>query len=214
MKRALLLLPLFLSLTGCEKIADVLGVNKANTIPSSSAAPVQAAALNDTYAYKFEINTQSPDQALKTWWRYLDARASANFSRCQFYIKQHANDFDVSTVSTGDVEEALKSRVQGCAITVYSREITEVKQETETRAIASVKIINSTPSSASHTVEDEKRRSKGEQYKYLIEKSSSGWKVSQVYKYGDSNKLIGKDDWAKEYTPSVESYQVYVFGDQ
>jgi hypothetical protein len=183
-------------------------------MPASSNTAASDSVANIKDAYKFEINTQSPDQALKTWWRYLDARSAINLSRCQDFIKEHANDFDVGNVATSEVEQALKSRMPICLNTVFNREINEVKQETETRAIAFVKVTNATPTTASHTIDDEKRRNKGEQFKYLLEKTPSGWKVSQVYQYSDTNKLIGRDDWAKQYTPYVETYQTYVFADQ
>jgi hypothetical protein len=213
MRRTLLLLPLFLSLSGCDKISAVFGENNAPNKDSAGAAPMKAPVESDDYEYKFEINTQSPDQALKTWWRYLDAKADMEVTRCTANLAKVVN-FDVSRITTGEMEQALNSRTLKCLGSVYSREITEVKQETETRAIVFVKITNVTPSTASHTSEQEKRRSQGEQYKYLIEKTSSGWKVSQAYLYSSTNKLVGREDWEKSYAPYVESYPTYVFGRQ
>lgn len=214
MRRTILVLPLCLILTACDKVSSLVGTAAPTAKPASnnSAGSAPIVAIKD--GYKFEINTQSPDQALKTWWRYLDARDALNFSRCQAFIKEHANDFDVGSVATSEVEQSLKSHMLICSQTVYNREINEVKQETETRAIAFVKVTNSTPTTASHTIDDEKRRNKGEQFKYLLEKTPSGWKVSQVYHYSDTNKLLGRDDWEKQYTPYVETFQTYVFVNQ
>jgi hypothetical protein len=214
MSRALLLLPLFLSLSGCDKISVVFGEKNAPNKDYSGAAPMKAPVESDGYEYKFEINTQSPDQALKTWWRYLDAKAEMAVSRCTANLGKEEVKFDVSRITTGELEQTLNSRPLKCISSVFSREITEVKQETETRAIVFVKINNVTPSTVSHTSEQEKRRSEGEQYKYIIEKTSSGWKVSQAYLYSSTNKLLGKEDWGKSYSPYVESYPVYVFESQ
>ena len=109
---------------------------------------------------------------------------------------------------------ALKSIAYNCSSDIFEREIREIKLETETRAIAFVKIRNVTPSTAAHTESQEESRLRGEEYKYLIERSKEGWKISQVYKYSETNKYINKELWGKEYTPYIESYPSYVFGGQ
>lgn len=211
MRKAIAVLPFCLILTACDKVTAIFGTSASPQAPASTVASAPKAA---TVGYNFEINNQSPDQALKTWWRYLDTEAEIDYARCESYVEEHADDFDVANVATGEVEQSIKSRMKNCFRAVYNREINEVKQETETRAIAFVKVTNATPSNASRTLDDEKRRNKGEQFKYLIEKTPSGWKVAQVYQYSDTNRLIGRDDWQKQFTPYVESFQIYVFGNQ
>lgn len=202
MRKALALLPLCLMLTACDKVSSAFGTGSPSKAPAA------------TIGYDFEINNTSPDQALKTWWRYLDTESAIGLARCEAYTREHAGDFDVAKVATGEVEQSVKSRNSVCSTSVYDREILEVKQETETRAVALVKIINATPSSASRTLEDEKRRNRGERFKYLLENTADGWKVSQVYQYDDASRYTGGSDWPKQYTPYVETYQTYVFGNQ
>lgn len=214
MRRAFLLLPLFLSLSGCEKIANAPGANPGNTTSSPATPTVQAPVPAEKFVYKFEINTGSPEQALNTWWRYLGAMAAVADANCEKIIKERSDEFDVSRVATGEVVQSFKSRGRLCTKTVYKREIIEIRQETETRAIATVKVTNVTPSSVSHTEEDEEARNKGVQLRYLVEKTLNDWKVSQVYQYGVSNTLIGKDEWAAQYGPYPESYPIYVLDDQ
>lgn len=202
MRKALALLPLCFVLTACDKVSSAFGTGSPSQAPAA------------TVSYDFEINTTSPDQALKTWWRYLDTKSAIGLARCEAYAKEHAGDFDVAKVATGDVEQSVNSRKTVCAGSVYEREIVEVRQETDTRAIALAKIVNATPSSASRTLEDDKRRNRGERFKYLLEKTPEGWKVSQVYLYDNASRLTGGDDWTKQYTPYVETFQTYVFGNQ
>ncbi|WP_163913830.1 hypothetical protein [Pseudomonas frederiksbergensis] len=214
MRRVFLLLPLFLSLSGCEKIANAPGANQGNATSSATTPSAPAPAPTEKFVYKFEINTGSPEQALETWWRYLGAMAAVADANCKTIIKERTDEFDVSRVATGEVVQSFKSRGRLCKKTVYKREIIEVKQETEVRAIATVKVTNVTPSSVSHTEDDEEIRNTGETLRYLVEKTANDWKVSQVYKYRASNTLIDKDEWAAEYNPYVESYPIYILDDQ
>lgn len=202
MRKALALLPLCLILTACDKVSSALGTGSPSQAPAA------------TVSYDFEVNTTSPDQALKTWWRYLDAKSAMGLARCEAYAKEHADDFNVAKVAMGEVEQSLNSRKSICAKSIYDREILEVRQETDTRAVALVNITNATPSSASRTLEDEKRRNRGERFRYLLENTGDGWKVSQVYQYDDAGRYTGGSDWTKQYTPYVETYQTYVFGNQ
>lgn len=214
MRKAIALLPLCLILAACDKVSAIFGTSASTQAPAASSSAESAPKTAETVGYNFEINNQSPDQALKTWWRYLDAEAEIYYARCKAQVEEHADGFDVASVATGEAEQSIKSRMKNCFYAIYNREINEVKQETETRAIAFVKVTNATPSTASRTLDDEKRRNKGEQLKYLIEKTPAGWKVAQVYIYSDTNRLIGRDDWTKQYTPYVETFQIYVLGNQ
>lgn len=89
MRTALALLPLCVILTACEKVSSAF----------SAGSPSQAPAA--TVSYDFEINTTSPDQALKTWWRYLDNKEAMEHARCQSFAQKDAEGFEVSSVSTG-----------------------------------------------------------------------------------------------------------------
>lgn len=202
MRKALALLPLCVSLTACDKVSSVFGTG----------SPSQASAA--TVSYDFEINTTSPDQALKTWWRYLDTKEAMEYARCHSFAQKDAEGFDVSSVSTGSVEQSVNSTKMLCWRSLYEREILEVKQETDTRAIAFVKVTNAVPTSVTPTPEQEKARKVGERFKYLIEKTPGGWRVSQVYLYDISSTVTGGYEWQKQYTPYTETFQSYVSGRQ
>jgi hypothetical protein len=100
-----------------------------------------------------------------------------------------------------------------CAPQTYSREIVEVKVESDTRAIVLAKIKATTPipSGATPDADDLKKREEGFPYKYLLEKVGSEWKIAQIYSYASY-----KDNhWDPLYTetpaPRVHSY---IFGVQ
>lgn len=204
---------LTIGLTGCDKIAQILSAQ--NTKTASDTKSVKPDKEEPKTINNIEINIESPDLALKTWWRYLDRQKELSLLDCKKNNEAaEVGKFDVSKISSGELEASLKSRVNHCDKETYEREIREVKLETETRAIAFVTIKNSTPSTAAHTEKEEQRRLKGEEYKYLIERSKEGWKIVQVYKYSETNKYLNKELWGKEYTPYTERYPTYVFGNQ
>lgn len=202
MRKALSILPLCLILTACDKVSSAFGTGSPSQAPAA------------TVSYDFEINTTSPDQALKTWWRYLDTKDAVELARCQSFAQKDADGFDLASVSTDAVAQSVNSSRTLCWRSVYDREILQVKQETDTRAIAFAKIINATPSSAEGTSDQQLARKMGAHFKYLIEKTDGGWKVAQVYRHDESNALSGDDEWEKQYTPYVETLQSYVSGHQ
>ena len=202
MRKALALLPLCFVLTACDKVSSAFGTGAPSKAPAAAVS------------YDFEVNTTSPDQALKTWWRYLDTKEAVELARCQSFAQKDADEFHLDSVSTGAVKQSVNSSRTECWRSVYDREILEVKQETETRAIALAMITNATPSSAEGTSDQQVARKMGTHFKYLIEKTDGGWKVAQVYRHDESNVLSGDDEWEKQYTPYVETLQSYVSGRQ
>lgn len=90
---------------------------------------------------------------------------------------------NVKKVTNDEIHDFYKNYVTRCTDDSYSKEIIEVKSESETRAIVFAKIKNNTPipDGARPDVEDIKTREKGKNYKYVLEKDSEGWKVVQVY---------------------------------
>lgn len=100
-----------------------------------------------------------------------------------------------------------------CIPDMYSRDIDEVKTESETRALVFATIRNATPVPPGAEADefDKNWRAAGFKYKYLVEKSSGAWKISQVYKYDEANKYLKKDVWGKLYEPSNgPRYPAYV----
>jgi hypothetical protein len=93
------------------------------------------------------IETASPDQAVKSWWRVLDLREKNNTEKCNAQLKSTTPPFAayLPKVVQGEVLRTLTAKEQVCTEDLYEREIQEVKAESETRAIVFATIKNVTP---------------------------------------------------------------------
>lgn len=133
------------------------------------------------------IENSSPDQAVKSWWKVIDLLEQESVDEC----KKNQNKAPLNHVryfpkiTQEDLLRSITPQIPDCRLTVYDREILEVKTESETRAILFAKVKNVTPipEGAEPDEYDKKFRKEGFRFKYLIEKSSEGWKLSQVYEY-------------------------------
>lgn len=204
-----------LSLSACEKPsapdkADI----KAATFPSKVD---QTQAPTPAPPPQLVIETGSPDLTVKSWWRLLDLREKINTAECNKNVELKARPAYAayySKIIQADVLRALTPNGNGCLEDIYERDIQEVKTESETRAIVFAKITNTTPIPVGAEPDelDKRTRRDGFRFKYLVEKTSEGWKVSQVYRYDESNKYLKKDLWEKVYVVSDKpSYPAYVF---
>jgi hypothetical protein len=186
-----------MAVSGCDQISSVIG-NPGNSKP-------QVPQIDNN----FEVNLSSPDNALKTWWRYIDAKAASEQKLCTDFYKDINLKGGFEKVSTGEVSESLVSNKINCTRSTYAREILEVKVETETRAVALAKITNSTATTVAPTIDDEKRRAQGEKYKYVIEKVGNEWRIAQAYEY-----TTYKSEWTPKYQVSKDYYPAYVYDPQ
>jgi hypothetical protein len=166
-------------------------------------------------ASEIEIDLTSPDHAVKTWWALIDLKENQSAKRC---IESNEKDREdkitagIKSAITGDALARLTSDPD-CTAEAYSREIREVKQESDTRSIvlANVKNITMPPSKAIPDETDTKWREKGFEFKYVVEKTSEGWKIAQVYKFDEVNRLIDKDVWEKQFeSDALPRYPAYV----
>lgn len=183
-----------LAIAGCDQISSVIGKSSNKVEPELPRVEID-----------FEANLTSPDNALKSWWRYIDAKIEANNNRCKTVYQKMIIKDGYSKVATGEVQEALASNKVKCNKTTYAREILEVKVETETRAVALAKITNSTPTTVTPSAGEEKRRAEGEKYKYVIEKVGTDWRIAQVYEYTSY-----KEEWTPQYKVREDYYPVYI----
>lgn len=176
---------------------------KAEPPAAVAAAPIKQAS---SPVPTVEINLSSPDLAVKSWWRIMDMRMQFELETCNFYKAKrdevHQQLMKIAQESAyRDLEKWINTP---CVLERFSREIQEVKMETETRAVVFVKIANATPipEGAVPDADDKKRRAEGERFKYLLEKSADGWKISQVYRYYEfAKKYLNKDPWEAVYEP-------------
>lgn len=163
---------------------------------------------------EFEKDLSSPDNALKSWWHYLDAVDKKSFENCErYFANQSARESYYSGFSTGELLSIKASSVKECKLSTYSRMIQEVKQETETRAVALATIKNTTPSAMTPTEDEKIDREKGATYRYLIEKDKGQWKISQVFKLSTYS-FDKNDPWKPEYKRYPETYPARTYTNQ
>ena len=199
--------------SGCDKLQNLLESEKSQ-LAAKQNAPNEGARQEATEPpivarIDFQFNTESPDQAVKTWWRYLDFVQAKNFESCQ-------NDVETTPQHMPEVDKIAQNAVlnmyarkNDCMFETMSREIQEVKMETSTRSVLLALIKNTTPvpNGAVPDKYDTKWRDEGFKFKYLLEKNSDSWKVSQVYRYDEYSKEV----WVKEYPESNKiHYPSYV----
>lgn len=186
MRKLVLLLPLLLSACGNQ-------LSSANTTAAADAPT------------KLELD--SPDHAVKTWWKTRDAIAAHANAACPGVnqMRMDSNGFkDGSSITTGAARATFEEKPQ-CTLRTYSREITEVKVESETRAIVLAKIKATTPIPPDATPDDRdlKYRAEGFPYKYVLEKVGKDWKIAQVYSY----KTYGDGDpWEATFAEKPKPY--------
>ncbi len=162
------------------------------------------------------IETNSPDNAVKSWWTLVDLIEVENKARCEELEKMPKPGYLslLDKVASGDTLKVHASAKLFCSQDKYEREIQEVKAESETRALVFARIRNVTPPPAGAEVDqiNEKWRKEGFRFKYLTEKTAAGWRVVQVYKYDKVNLDLGRDAWEVSYKfDDNHKYFFYVY---
>lgn len=153
-----------------------------------------------------DINNSSPDNAVKSWWAYLDFQEKEVQEDCMRpeagTVFKHPEY--LSKVAQEELLKVTSPKAIPCELNTYARDIQEVKIESETRAIVFANIKNSTTIPVGAVVSDleKKWRENGFKYKYLVEKGSLGWKVSQVYKFDEFKQKDDSRAWEKLYVYS------------
>lgn len=129
-----------------------------------------------------EINRNSPDMTVKSWWRVKDAAVTLYLEECKERLKVEEPLF--SKLSDLSTPEIYSDRECAKSPDTYDREIIKVDVQSDTRAVVTARISNSTPPEPGAELSDKDRMSKeaGEGYQYVLERkdSASEWKISQV----------------------------------
>jgi len=155
-----------------------------------------------------EVDTSTPDRALKSMWAISDWRDSFLLGEAQ---KIEQSDEAKSwrqlsaKVNTKSVADGL-SRPE--ILDKYSRDILQATVETESRAVIVAHIKNATPlpADAQLSKSQQSTREKGERVKYVLEKEKDSWKISEVWVWNEySNSFI------KRRPDNTPNYPVYVF---
>lgn len=191
-----------LSLSACDKVSkpDNADVKAATTLSKGEGTHAPGIAQAPPLVV---IETGSPDLAVKSWWRVFDLKGKIDAEECNVNkLKEKAAYIAYfPKVAQEDVLRALTPKETVCRENIFERDIQEVKAESETRALVFVKVKNITPAPAGAEPDeyDKQYRKDGFRFKYLVEKTSEGWKVSQVYKYQEVNVILKRDPWEKPY---------------
>ena len=154
------------------------------------------------------IENMSPDLALKTWWRFLDAKKKLNAELCQKNKTEQQKAFGelLPKIVQYDLLERLSNFNDCQAKKIYQREIQEVNTESDTRVVVFAVIKNTTPipSGAVPNKYDAERRNNGFKYKYVLEKNETNWKIAEVYIHDEYEKKNG--GWKKVYKEINKHY--------
>lgn len=167
------------------------------------------------------LNLISPDNTVKSMWKIAEYEGKIKKDLCvvrlSYESKFKENVNEVAKKLTTDLVLAHFQPSAGkCEQDSYSREITEVKTESETRTLvfAKYKNISQIPKGSVPTERDEKIRSEGYQFKYVLEKEVDGWKISKIYQESYLSKLMDKElTWDEKFIPLSSPYPSEVFTD-
>lgn len=189
------------------RLIGCVGVVMAVALVGCTKVQEQAARALDPQTQKVAIDASTPDRALKSYWAVRDAVRSRKreiFDRAALPAMVAAEEV-MESVATGDLRDAFAEKA--ARKFNFARDITDVKVESESRAVILAVIRNTTPvpAGASMTRFDEERRRDGQRYKYVLEKAVAGWKVAEIWEW----ESYPKPDWVKrlpfDKTPHAES---------
>jgi len=165
--------------------------------------------------HKISLRLASPDQTIKTWWNIRDLEEIENKERCETrpVAEEDESEKYGKTISIGAALASYDMSPPKCRADIYSRDIIEVKVESETRAVvlARIKPATPVPEGVSLAASQEKERSEGALYRYVLEKVDSEWKIEQMYRRSD----YGDNAWRPVFEGNApESAHTFVYGPQ
>jgi hypothetical protein len=168
------------------------------------------------------LDRRSPDMVVKSYWALQDWQ-DKNMPRVfpKLSIGEYLEKFFQAQqgVSGGEYKKHLQGQVDELRAfpgfttgvdKVIEREILEVKNESETRAIVLAKIKNVTPLPQGMVLNDwnKKDRDYGTDVRYILEKDADGWSLTQAFQRDQSaislDELKAEKDrtggWTKVWT--------------
>ncbi len=191
----------------------------------STTVPVSASSVpTKNYFEKAPvIDTSTPDKTVKSYWACLDpnlkypplspdleesARAKAQEAqKVQAVFEQQRLDFykrltERPLLSEYEPSKPEKPRREEVTKPIISREITDVQVQTPTRALVYVKQTNITPIPPDFKLTEmqQAERDKGATYRYVLEKSSNGWRIENI----QENNSYGDGEWQNKYGPKPD----------
>lgn len=196
-------------LFGCSKTVDAPSAPteaKASTTDTAAAKQADSKYLNDV-----PIDLKSPDMALKTWWRHLEAREIKRAKECLERKLRADPEFDTfrEKIVTPELFGYLTKDTLICERETHDREILEVKVESETRAVirTRIKITTPIPEGVVLSKSDTEELTKGTLFRYTLEKDEMGWKIARVDRYND---FFPPGQWEKVYKNDKPYYSTLI----
>jgi len=197
MQKFAAILVIILSLTGCAREEE------------SPWTRLKAAAPHLT------ASTNTPDAAVKSWWQARDARANFGAKVCN-EMRELYDPVDRTLLSlaaakiTNDIADPER-----CAPTVYSRDISKVDIQSDTRAIVQAQVRNATPPSKGYVLDEDDKRDKdrGIRMQYLLERNDANqaWKIAQIYSDERYCSHPVVDGWCPVYEGPAGSSNAHVW---
>ncbi len=159
------------------------------------------------------IDTQSPDSVVRSYWALQDW-AERNAARdVRLELGESFRQYTDARRALGGGEYAAKTEEELRDMAdafesepsrrIQQRDIIEVKNESETRAVVLVKIKNVTPLPPGYKLHDlfAPRREFGKEVRYIVERTSGGWRLTQAWYRDDPEDAEWKKTWSLK-TPS------------
>lgn len=173
-----------LTLLGCDQIAPQ---DKGQPKQAVEIAPAPASTPKAVVA-TVAVDLSTPDRALRSYWAVRDEnrRARAAIER-EFRMRARDDiqraDRQLTEVVAPAMVADLQANFDPPPAETYSRDIMEVKVESESRAVILVVIRNTTPIPEGAAVSEFARegRRDGEKYRYVFEKGVTGWQVAEIW---------------------------------
>lgn len=155
-----------------------------------------------------QVDRSTPDNALRSYWATRDAvRKHMEQAIAEDAPKWSALRLTLEITATNPIAKTFVDGEGSRVFETFSRDILEVKVESDSRALAIALIKNTTPipNGAEMRGYDEERRRDGERYKYVLQKNADGWRVDEIWKWD----TFPSPNWRKvhpgEGKPSVPS---------
>lgn len=178
------------------------GAGEGASAPIASAKPAAPPAAD----------LSTPDRGLRSYWALKDhVERTQRAIGGEVLAKMKAVRQPLGTVTIGEYARDL-TEVSSSTLESFTRDIVEVKVESDSRAVILATVRNTTPVPAGAEAPKkfmEQEREKGERFRYILEKDKDGWKVAEIW---DWEEYITKG-WRKRYpTDRTPSYPYMAWG--
>lgn len=159
-----------------------------------------------------QTDMTTPDKALKSFWAVRDAVRKTQADLFAKHLEEYrASQGQINAVAAGALAKTFAAEVD--VPETFSRDIVDVKVESESRAVivASIKNTSAIAAGAEPSKYEEERRRDGDRYKYVLERDQTGWRVAEIWEwraYPSPDWKKSRPDDGKPRVPSLTYYGV------